>query len=94
MRCINVMMILNRQTVYKYKERERCVLKRVTFNEERCKGCMLCIGVCPKKIIEIDTGTINKKGFNPASIKPDGECIGCMSCVTICPDVAITIEEV
>ena len=33
----------------------------LTFRTERCKGCGLCIGVCPKKILALEEGT-NIKG--------------------------------
>ena len=26
-------------------------MAKVTFREERCKGCGLCVGACPKKIV-------------------------------------------
>jgi 2-oxoglutarate ferredoxin oxidoreductase subunit delta len=26
-------------------------MSRITFIEERCKGCLLCASVCPKQII-------------------------------------------
>ncbi|NLB17125.1 MAG: 4Fe-4S binding protein, partial [Clostridiales bacterium] len=28
-------------------------MNKVTFNVERCKGCGLCVSVCPKKILEL-----------------------------------------
>lgn len=66
---------------------------RVTINVERCKGCGLCVSVCPKKILSLDKNTINSKGYNPSScINPD-ECIGCANCALICPDSVITVER-
>ena len=35
---------------------------KVTFNEDICKGCELCVSVCPKKIISLNADKINKKG--------------------------------
>lgn len=69
-------------------------MARVTFREERCKGCGLCISVCPKKIIEFSE-KLNVKGYHPAVVKEEKmkECIGCASCARICPDVVITIEK-
>ena len=34
-------------------------MAKVTFREERCKGCGLCIEVCPKKIIVENHDRIN-----------------------------------
>ena len=28
------------------------IMAKVIFNEARCKGCELCLSVCPKKILE------------------------------------------
>ena len=63
-------------------------MKKVIFNEERCKSCELCVSVCPKKILRM-----NEKGYKPAEIFEQDKCIGCAFCATICPDAAITIEE-
>ena len=37
----------------------------LTFRKERCKGCGLCITVCPKQILALEDGT-NIKGYRPA----------------------------
>lgn len=66
---------------------------RVTIREDRCKGCGLCVSVCPKKILALDKNVINQKGYHPSScINPD-ECIGCANCAMICPDCVITVER-
>ena len=41
---------------------------RVTFDQDRCKGCELCTSVCPRHIVVIDTKTTNRKGYHPAAI--------------------------
>ncbi len=68
-------------------------MKKVIFNEERCKSCGLCVSVCPKKILQISKDKMNDKGYRPAEITNREECIGCAFCATMCPDAAITIEE-
>ena len=40
-------------------------MAKVTFREERCKGCGLCIEVCPTKIIVENQDRINAKGYFP-----------------------------
>lgn len=69
-------------------------MSRVTFREERCKGCGLCISVCPVKIIEFDE-KLNIKGYHPAIVAEEnmGKCLGCASCARMCPDVVITVEK-
>ena len=68
-------------------------MKKVIFNEERCKSCELCVSVCPKQILRISDDQMNEKGYKPAEIFEQDKCIGCAFCATICPDAAITIEE-
>lgn len=66
---------------------------KVTFQENLCKGCGLCVTVCPVKIISLDTSQINAKGYHPATITEMDKCISCANCATICPDVVITVER-
>ena len=66
---------------------------KVTFDSDRCKGCELCTYVCPKHIVAIDTGTINRKGYHPAAVTDIAQCIACASCAKICPDSIITVEK-
>lgn len=67
---------------------------KVTFREERCKGCGHCIAACPKKII-IFADKLNVKGYHPATVTDDkmSECVACASCAKICPDYVITVEK-
>lgn len=68
-------------------------MAKVTFNEDRCKGCQLCTTVCPKKIVTMATDRINAKGFHPATVNEPEKCIGCAFCATICPDCVIEVER-
>lgn len=66
---------------------------KVTFREDRCKGCGLCETACPKKIIKLAKERINAKGYHPAEITNQEDCIACAFCATICPDLAIKVEK-
>lgn len=68
-------------------------MAKVTFNEERCKGCELCTTVCPKQIIHMAKDRLNSKGFPPAEVLEMDKCIGCAFCATMCPDCVITVER-
>lgn len=71
------------------REREKNMAK-IVVDDERCKGCELCIPACPKHII-VMSEKINKKGYHPVKqIKPE-ECNGCAFCAMICPDIAIEV---
>ena len=63
---------------------------RVTFFEDRCKGCELCIAVCPEDIIHL-ADRINKLGYRPATVSEQEKCISCALCARICPDVVIEV---
>ena len=67
---------------------------KLTFFEDRCKGCKLCIAVCPKNIVYINNDKINQKGFHPAGVTDESKCSGCASCARICPDCVIKIEKI
>ena len=65
---------------------------RHQIDSERCKGCGLCVAVCPKNVLEL-MKDLNAKGYFPAFQARPEDCIYCAICCTMCPDVAITIEE-
>lgn len=60
---------------------------------DRCKGCGLCVTVCPKNVLEISK-KVNAKGYFPVTQARPEDCITCALCCTMCPDVAIVITEV
>lgn len=66
---------------------------KIFIDEQRCKGCGLCVRACPKQIVALSTTRLNTKGYYPAEIVDPEACIGCASCARTCPDVAITIEK-
>jgi len=68
-------------------------MKKIIFDEERCKACELCITACPKKIVALDKDKINKKGYHPAGVKDLDSCTACAMCAIICPHVVIYVEN-
>ncbi len=66
---------------------------RHEIDTDRCKGCSLCVDVCPKNVLEI-SGDVNVRGYFPAYQARPEDCIFCSACCIMCPDVAITISEV
>jgi 2-oxoglutarate ferredoxin oxidoreductase subunit delta len=65
----------------------------VIIDEIVCKGCGLCVPVCPKKILFIDRSRINGRGYNPSAVSDMSSCLACAMCATICPDSAIRVER-
>ena len=65
----------------------------LSFQQDRCKGCELCVSVCPKHILALDPNAVNAKGYHAAACINETACIGCASCAKICPDSIITIKK-
>lgn len=65
---------------------------KVEFEEERCKGCELCISACPKNLIAL-AAHFNSMGFHPATVVDQESCISCAFCARMCPDVVITVRK-
>ena len=63
----------------------------VKINESRCKGCELCISVCPKSVLQINDESVNKMGYHPAEVRIQDECTACANCAIMCPDGAISV---
>ncbi len=70
-------------------------MAKVSFRNDRCKGCGLCVDVCPKKIVMIDKSVLNQKGYHVATVREEdmANCIGCAFCATMCPDCVIKVEK-
>jgi len=64
---------------------------KITIETERCKGCGLCVKVCPNNCIEISKQS-NKSGLFPAKATDEG-CTGCAMCALICPESVITVSR-
>ena len=64
----------------------------IIIDTERCKGCELCVEVCPKQVLGMTPG-LNARGVHYAVVVKAGHCIGCLQCADICPEAAIEIEQ-
>jgi 2-oxoglutarate ferredoxin oxidoreductase subunit delta len=64
---------------------------KIIIDTERCKGCGLCVTVCPNNSIIISEES-NKNGYFPA--KADNtNCTGCAACAIICPEAVIEVHR-
>jgi 2-oxoglutarate ferredoxin oxidoreductase subunit delta len=64
---------------------------KIIIDTERCKGCGLCVIVCPKNSIIISKIS-NKNGYFPAETN-NSECTGCTMCAIICPEAIIVVQR-
>ncbi len=67
-------------------------MAKIVINQDKCKGCFLCMGFCPKGLIK-KSAKLNKRGLNFVELDLTGECIGCMQCAVICPDSCIEVYK-
>lgn len=64
----------------------------VAIDESLCKGCALCVTVCPKGLLQMAVRRFTSKGYHPVElIDPDGACTGCTLCANLCPEVALRV---
>lgn len=62
----------------------------VIIDKERCKGCGLCVSVCPFGVLAI-TRELNRYGYNVVGVCAPEKCTGCAMCAQMCPDAALEV---
>ena len=68
-------------------------MAKLTFKTDNCKGCGLCVDVCPKHVLRLAEDRINKKGHHPVEAVNEKDGIACAFCATMGPDCIIRIEK-
>ncbi len=64
----------------------------IHINQKWCKGCYICLEVCPKKVFE-KSAAVSEKGFHPVEAAHSEKCTRCFQCEMLCPDLAIHVEN-
>lgn len=67
-------------------------MAKIEVIKDLCKGCGLCLGICPKKILKLSSD-INKNGDHYCVQVDSDTCTGCKFCGLICPDCAIKVYK-
>ena len=63
----------------------------IYLNEDLCKGCYLCMNICPKGVYTA-SDKLNQKGVRVPIVDVE-KCIKCQLCTLMCPDQAISVED-
>ncbi|HDD53295.1 MAG TPA: 4Fe-4S dicluster domain-containing protein [Thermosulfidibacter takaii] len=63
----------------------------VVIDEERCKGCGLCVEACPHSLLMLGEKEVNKGGYHPVVCVSQSDCTGCALCAEVCPDICIEV---
>ncbi|HEX9014145.1 MAG TPA: 4Fe-4S dicluster domain-containing protein [Anaerolineaceae bacterium] len=63
---------------------------RIVVSEIYCKGCELCVAVCPPQVMGLDLERLSVKGYHPVKLLGPG-CTGCGVCALVCPESALTV---
>lgn len=62
------------------------------IDELYCKGCTICVEVCPKDVLEMQP--VGDRWQGAVVVVEDIEaCIGCLLCELQCPDFAIAVDK-
>lgn len=64
----------------------------LTIAIERCKGCGLCVDVCPHTVLALDPAVVNALGYHPVRLIDAAGCTSCALCARICPDAVFTVD--
>jgi len=64
----------------------------ILIDEQYCKGCFLCIAVCPKKVLARGDKR-SRAGYSMPQVENLGACISCALCEMTCPDMALTVVQ-
>jgi len=65
-------------------------MAKVRILSEYCKGCGLCVAVCPVKCLRLGE-EVTDDGVQPAEAVEGVECTGCAQCYVVCPDAAVEV---
>ena len=63
---------------------------KITLDDRFCKGCNLCIQVCPHRLF-VQGEKRSRAGYRMPEVTRAEECSNCLLCEMTCPDLALTV---
>lgn len=60
---------------------------QMEIRELACRGCRMCVDICPTKVLTFDEETCLAK------VGTVEDCISCLSCAYLCPSGAIHQDD-
>jgi 2-oxoglutarate ferredoxin oxidoreductase subunit delta len=60
----------------------------LVIDEQKCKGCELCIAACPPRVL-VMADAVNEIGYRYPQLTPG--CTGCTACQMVCPDFVFSV---
>lgn len=67
-------------------------MRNIFINADYCKGCLICVESCPKKVLKT-ASSISARGYTLPHVSSPEKCNGCGICEIVCPDFAIAVEK-
>jgi len=64
----------------------------IHIDDKICKGCKLCVRICPNNVFQMKN-KVNDKGFVIPEVVNENRCTKCKLCELICPDLAIFVKK-
>lgn len=67
-------------------------MRKLIIDEDRCKGCELCLSFCPRGLLRI-ADRMNAQGYKPVELAEEEKCTSCALCARMCPETAIEVHR-
>ena len=65
--------------------------REIVIDHRLCKGCHICISVCPHNVLA-KAGEVDNRGFYLPVVENLEACTVCRLCELECPDFAISVR--